>query len=60
MIVLRCRICNCFCDPGDLINGICDDCRNMDEQKREKERLIDLMLNGNGEQMSIQQFMAEE
>lgn len=22
-----CRRCGCICDPGDIRNGICDDCR---------------------------------
>ena len=22
-----CKRCGCICDPGDIRNGICDDCR---------------------------------
>ena len=29
-----CRRCGCICDPGDIRNGICDDCR---EEERSLE-----------------------
>lgn len=25
--MLLCRRCGCRCDPADIVNGICDDCR---------------------------------
>lgn len=25
---LTCKVCNCYCDPSDLKNGVCDDCRD--------------------------------
>lgn len=28
----RCRICGCRCDASDMVNGVCDDCR--EEQQR--------------------------
>lgn len=28
----RCRRCGCRCDPGDLQNSICDDCRAEERQ----------------------------
>ena len=35
-----CRICGCRCDPGDLVNGVCDDCRyeQIKAEVRERER----------------------
>ena len=42
--MLTCDRCGCFCDPGDLINGICDDCREAERKeeqwKQETERLM--------------------
>lgn len=55
--MLRCRICNCFSDPGDLVNGICEDCRKELEQKEQKEELLEFMLRNGGEQMSINDFI---
>lgn len=26
--MIKCRICGCNCDPGDLINLVCEDCRS--------------------------------
>ena len=34
--MLSCRICGGICDPGDLRDGVCDDCRY--EQQREQTR----------------------
>lgn len=39
--MLRCRRCDCLCDPGDILGGICDDCRDAEqaiEQRREWNR----------------------
>ena len=33
--MICCRKCNSMCDPGDLIGGVCDDCRD-DEEKEER------------------------
>ena len=31
--MIECRECGCNCDPGDLVNGLCDDCRESEEKK---------------------------
>lgn len=33
--MLECRECGCNCDPGDLVNGLCDECRDREEAKKE-------------------------
>ncbi len=42
--MLTCSKCGCFCDNADLINGICDDCREAErkeeQRKQETERLM--------------------
>lgn len=39
MTMSKCRICGCLCDPGDLQNGVCDDCREEEERKEEYRRM---------------------
>lgn len=39
--MLKCRICNCNCDPGDLVNGVCDDCREEEQSKAEIEKQME-------------------
>lgn len=55
--MLKCRICGGNCDPGDLIGGICDDCRmeKTKEEKRQDEmnRLSRMIMSGQYEQMEI-------
>lgn len=43
--MLTCRICQCNCDPSDLINGVCDDCREEEQRETERKRQINIMLN---------------
>lgn len=32
----ECYICGGNCDAGDLVNGICDECRDTEKQKNQK------------------------
>lgn len=39
--MLTCKRCGCYCDPGDTVNGICEDCieeENQLEIRREWNR----------------------
>lgn len=38
--MFKCRICGCNCDNADIINGICDDCRNKTERQKEKQDML--------------------
>lgn len=45
----ECHICGGICDPGELENGVCFDCRSNDVKRIEQHRLdvrksINLML----------------
>ena len=35
----QCNICHCYCDPGELHGGVCDDCVEaaMEEEIRREE-----------------------
>ena len=54
---LRCRKCNCLCDPSDLQNGICDDCREEMEQKEKQSSMIAKMLNMDFEQLKLEDIL---
>lgn len=52
----RCDKCNCLCDPGDLVNGICDDCRIEEQKKDESAEQFRNMMYGNTRQLVLWDF----
>lgn len=48
-----CRICGGLRDPGDMVNGMCDDCRMENEERAEHEDYLAMMLNRPSEQMEL-------
>lgn len=50
----NCRKCGCLCDPGDLINGVCDDCREADRRAESKNIEMYKMMHGEFEQMRME------
>lgn len=50
--MIECRICHCLCDPGDTINGICDDCREETQRQEKAERIT----KETGNQMTLDEF----
>lgn len=56
----RCDKCGCLCDPGDLLNGVCDDCRE-DEKKQEESREVMLrMMHGEAKQLRLEDILHED
>ena len=51
--MLRCRMCNAICDQSDLVNGVCDDCREEIKIRNENRERAALMLIGEGLQMTL-------
>lgn len=51
--MIRCEHCNCLCDPGDLIGGVCDDCREEELQKEEQKERMTKMFHAQYEQMKF-------
>ena len=39
--MIECRICGANCDPGDLRNGVCDDCRSPEVEFRQIKKNTD-------------------
>lgn len=35
----KCRKCGCNCDNADIIDGICNDCRNETDVQKEKQKM---------------------
>lgn len=55
--MLTCRICHCNCDPSDLINGVCDDCREAEQKETKRKRQVNIMLNATSfKQMEMEDF----
>lgn len=52
----RCEKCGCLCDPGDLRNGICDDCRSAEQKKGENQEMLLRMMRGDARQMTLEDF----
>lgn len=54
-IMLRCRICDCICDPSDLQNGVCDDCRELEQ----REQVMDRLIRAEFKQLRLEDIYAE-
>lgn len=48
-----CRKCGYTYDLGDLVNGVCEDCRNEEEEKERRSSVIFKMMNGKWNQMEL-------
>lgn len=59
--MINCRICGANCDPGDLIGGVCDDCRTektKEEQRQdEMNRLSRMIMDNKYKQISIMEVL---
>lgn len=52
----KCDKCGCLCDPGDLQNGICDDCRSAEHKQEENKDIVLRMMRGEARQMTLDDF----
>lgn len=55
----RCDKCGCLCDPGDLVNGICDDCRETEQKQEENQEMVLKMMNGEAKQLRLEDILHE-
>lgn len=51
--MIVCRTCGYFYDSGDLVNGVCDDCRNEEKERERRTSAIFKMINGKCEQIEL-------
>lgn len=57
--MLTCRICHCNCDPGDLRNGVCDDCRDRQEMEQERKQRLNLLMRAESRQVEMEELLNE-
>mgnify|MGYP006922129538 CR=1 FL=1 len=55
----RCDKCGCLCDPGDLVNGICDDCREAERKQEENQEMLLRMMRGEVKQLRLEDVLNE-
>lgn len=55
--MLRCRICDCICDPSDLRCGVCDDCRERQEKELEMRQEKSRIIHAEYKQMEMEELM---
>lgn len=58
--MLSCRICDCICDPGDLRNGVCDDCRYEEQKEKERKQEKIRLANANFKQLRLEDILHED
>ena len=54
--MLSCRICDGICDPGDLRDGVCDDCRYEEQRKNERNQEIDRLSLAKFKQIRLEEL----
>lgn len=55
--MLRCRICDCICDPADIRCGVCDDCREKQENELEMRQKKRRIMHAEYRQMEMEELM---
>lgn len=53
----ECHICHGLYDPGDLRNGVCDDCREADKQAENKHTEMCRLLYEEFKQMELEDMI---
>lgn len=56
MQMRRCRKCDCICDPSDLINGICDDCRESARKEKENKQKMNRLAMAEFKQIRLEEL----
>lgn len=49
--MIECRVCGANCDPGDLKNGICEDCQSPEAEFRILPKNMDQRIQATKERM---------
>ncbi len=57
--MLTCIKCGCFCDNADLINGICDDCREAERKEEQRKQETERLMRAEFEQMRLEDCFYE-
>ena len=57
--MISCRICGGVCDPGDLRDGVCDDCRYEEQKEKERKQAMDRLINAEFRQIRLEELLNE-
>ena len=57
--MLSCRICNGTCDPGDLRDGVCDDCRYEQQREKTMDQELKQLVNAEFRQIRLEDVLNE-
>ena len=49
----ECRQCGCNCDPGDLEQGVCYECREENEIQYMRAKEVAMIMNAECEQLEM-------
>ena len=55
--MLTCKLCGCYCDPSDTINGVCDDCRGAERKEEQQKQEINRLMEVEFKQMELEDFV---
>ena len=55
----RCERCGRLCDPGDLLNGVCDDCRESERKQEKNQEMMLRMMWSDTRQLRLEDIMYE-
>lgn len=51
--MVECSVCHGMCDPGEIVGGVCDECRDAQEQDEIRSREVAKAVNSGYEQITM-------
>lgn len=52
--MLICERCGAICDPADIRNFLCDDCREQIDREQDRQKQLKRLLNMDCQQMGLE------
>lgn len=52
--MVECSVCHGMCDSGEIVGGVCDECRDAQEQDESRSREVARALNSSYEQIKLE------
>lgn len=52
--MVECSVCHGMCDPGEIVGGVCDECRDALEQDEIRSREVAIAMNSGCEQITLE------
>lgn len=51
--MVECSVCHGMCDPGEIVGGVCDECRDAQEQDEIRSREVARAMHSGYEQITM-------